>query len=130
MTTIDIDTIPAGRELDELIDERLFGFLSYEFIQNREVEFVDGVWRDKQTGKQYRGNAAESYSTDIAAAWLVVGAMNKKFIFVVSLDCAPDSWLASFIHGMRGMDEYIEAENNAPTAPLAICRAALKASEA
>jgi hypothetical protein len=52
-----------------------------------------------------------------------------RYIFDLSHDCDSGSWLAVFTHGMRGLEEYVEAEAKGETAPLAICRAALKAIE-
>ena len=64
------------------------------------------------------------YSTDIAAAWEVVGRMRDDWW---ELEFLSGNYRATFQRGERVTDySYPVAEGD--TAPLAICRAALKAS--
>ena len=97
---MDIDKMEAGREMDALIEERL--------------RFV-------------RMETPEPYSTDISAAWLVV----EKFLPHFRIECFEDSvntdeegWHCD-IWTVKGH----ACAEGCDTAPLAICRAALKAVE-
>jgi hypothetical protein len=99
MTNQEIDPMPAGIEIDTLVAERVMG---------------------------YSGRPS-NYSEDIAAAWEVVEKMRMDFKFLIgdegeaSIDkrriCCDLSALSK-----KGLSGNARAE----TAPLAICRAALK----
>lgn len=68
--------------------------------------------------------APEPYSTNIAAAWQVVGEMQrrKQGLTLIEYDTSRKYWTAAFRHWSdHAMPE------RAKTAPLAICRAALAA---
>lgn len=91
---MDIHTIPAGRELDALVAEKVMGIGKLEF--------------DAYYGPQHR------YSTDIAAAWEVVEKLAKPLKVVWT----GKVWVCE-VFGEPCSQE-------AGTAPLAICRAALK----
>ncbi len=69
------------------------------------------------------------YSTSIGAAWEVVEKLNKKFHLRLISPFEPgEPYFAGFSpHGMTGWDGRPHFEAGADTAPLAICRAALKA---
>ncbi len=95
----------AGPELDRLIAEKVMGW----------------------DGASPPGWRAASYSTQLSVAWLVVEAMREKG-WSVELDVYSDGavldqgcYWAEFRIEMQG------ARTTAPTMPLAICRAALKA---
>lgn len=94
---IDIDAMPAGRALDEQIARQIFNC-------------QDVKWAE-----------APHYSTDIAAAWQVVERMKPLGIWLVDLQ---DYYKAAFLNSD---DDVVGGEVSAETAPLAICRAALKA---
>lgn len=67
---------------------------------------------------------AEPYTTDIACAWPVLERIKDDF---ETMGRAGDGWWIAIDRGRNGShDEHIIT---APTAPLAICRAALKAVE-
>lgn len=108
MTTEDVDKMEAGRELDLLIIKAVFGLEPQECM-------VGGHPRGCTGNITY-----PPYSTDIAAAWQVV---EKTRLFthcdITQLD---DKWAIS----NWANDSSVEAD----TAPLAICRAALKAISA
>ncbi len=96
--------LKAGRELDALVAEKVMGDLPP------------------------RGYSIPDYSTSISAAWEVVEKLIADSHIValgVSWDAAKDHW--KFL--MRDFGEIVNTEYwpSAPTAPLAICRAALKA---
>jgi hypothetical protein len=99
MTREEILNMPAGREMDALIAERVF----------KTTE--DDDWGS---------DGLLSFSTDIAAAWQVVEKLKPNYP-LLDMYCIGD-WASSFGDGEWG---YGYAE----TAPLAICRAALIATQ-
>lgn len=113
----------AGRELDALIAEKVMG------IENILVERGEGrVGRWVQAWTWLgRGRCPSTvmkhvlpYSTDMAAAWQVVEKMD---LFELDMLTWNGEWSV-----IAYSDGHVLAE--APTAPLAICRAALAAAEA
>lgn len=132
---MDIDKLEAGRELDALVAEKVMG-LNLTVIPET-CPYCDGyVSQNRDPG--WCGscgayvNEPEPYSTDIAAAWEVVEKM-RTWKGKGTLGCRA----CIEIHSIDGSFE--EGENKpylamiwgkegiAKTAPLAICRAALKA---
>jgi hypothetical protein len=109
-----IDTTKPGRELDALVAEKVMGWSDCRFKDGR---VVDGLGRD-----QYNKTAQSipHYSTDIAAAWLVVdGLMAQGLSFLLGKESVV--WRARFYKGDGGVTM------PGDTAPHAICLAALKA---
>lgn len=100
----------AGRELDALVAEKVMGLM---MIDGKEKYPCDS------SSKGYILTDPEPYSTDIAAAWLVVEKLRDTLH--VNWDICSDStsWWAKI-----GNLETLKA---ADSAPLAICLAALKA---
>jgi hypothetical protein len=92
----------AGRELDQRVAIEVMGWTLYAGNRN------------------YRqsGEPVPDYSTDIAAAWLVVEALLARGIYVC-VEYASGRW-----NCWAGT-----VNVHAETAPLAICLAALKATE-
>ena len=92
---------------------------------------ADGIWRDPIM-LAVDAHLVPRYSTDIAAAWEVVEKLN---LLVMPID--EDDWMAgqldsrySYASAETGViDGYIAFHAVADTAPLAICRAALKIAE-
>jgi len=110
----------AGRELDALVAERL-GFTI------KEIAGIDAGGKTVRLQRISLGNRGHKvipyYSTSIAAAWELVEEGRKRVSLEVefSLFANEDgTWDAEF-----GMNEAVSA----PTAPLAICLAFLKATE-
>jgi hypothetical protein len=118
------DEMPAGREMDALVAEKVFG-----------------------TTAPHRIMAAHHlppFSTDIEAAWEVVEKMRDRMAGVIyfppsSVEPPRGSWVAgvqdagSMVAWFEGMlygdpPDQILPWSYAETAPLAICRAALKAA--
>lgn len=108
---MNIDEMPAGREMDALVAEKVMGWAN---IRGAVVEQNTNIVRD-----------VPSYSTDIAAAWDVVEKINTKKCFIELKSTFP-TWFAGIFKGFGHNYEIIECANE-KTAPLAICRAALKA---
>src|SRR5262245_40649185 len=114
MTPTDIDNLQAGRELDALIAERIFGDFP--------VHLGDAPYVQTPSPHNDMHYApVESYSTDIAAAWLVVEKFND---YSTQLDSHGNGYT---FHIYKDATSY---NGDAKTAPLAICRAALKAVSA
>lgn len=120
---MDIDNMPAGRDMDKLIAEKVFGWDDF-WCNDRQLMGYPPC--EQVSIMEAERHPVPYYSTDIAATWEVV----EK---VASLGCgymvedAEEGHICTFFKGFkfpRRIDEY-EAE--ADTAPLAICRAALKA---
>lgn len=106
----------AGRELDALIAEKVFGL-------KIEWEHYAAGSRPMVIEEDVRGNKmAPHYSTQIADAWLVVEKMKTNNYCFTLYDAYDPEWAALFSPR--------DAELNlaeAATAPLAICLSALKA---
>jgi len=107
---MNIDEMQAGREMDCLIAEKIF-------------KWEDADWNCEvhcHTGRPPNRCSYEKvldYSTDIAAAWEVF------MKFTGSSICQRNRLFEAYIDGQPYSLTYAE------TAPLAICRAALKALE-
>lgn len=106
-----IDAMPAGRELDALVAEQVLG-KKVELYRLCPVPYHR--FKDTEQGIPY-------YSTDIAAAWEVVEKVqriNGRFRVDIVGPCqGSDEYSVGFLPMLSGYG----------TAPLAICRAALKA---
>ena len=119
---MNIDELPAGRELDALVAERVMGWHITDAIKKPGQD--DYGVAPGQVGVLWVVRVPD-YSTDIAAAWQVVERLIKLDAFV-SLDydfqnVDSEKWSVTFI-----TRKAIDCESG-ETAPLAICRAALKA---
>ena len=132
---MNIDKMQAGREIDLLIDRELFGKKNlrayHKVFTGRHIDSDRGLTTYQQSeldaGKYgpWEQCPAPHYSTDIAAAWQVVEKMNKRgFRHVISLSHDGQTHHARFI-SFNPIEEVYQAWEN--IAPLAICRAALKA---
>lgn len=127
---MDIDTMQAGCELDELIAEKVMGLPRAEL--GGACPKCGGGTRIG-TGRAWCSNCTEwiyspypEYSTDIAAAWSVVQRSIPRQNF--SLYVIGPIWHCFFDLDMDAQNTFVNKfEARADTAPLAICRAALKA---
>ena len=119
MTRDEILNMPAGREMDDLIARKVFGWQKLEFPA---VPSYQKPGKNKITLALYE---LPRYSTDIAAAWEVVEEMQRRnfwaLINLYSSYCRVIFTLASaFLEPFE-----VRAEPN--EIPLSICRAALLA---
>jgi hypothetical protein len=102
--------VKAGRELDLLVADKVMDL---------------NIWRDgrmiyyKTEGMAY--NRVPFYSKKIAAAWLVVEALNRRGL-LIDLASSTDgkTWVCTF------EDDDQQYEATADTAPLAICLSAIR----
>lgn len=109
----EILNMPAGRMLDVLIAERIFGYTNiksgYSFV----------------VGKNPHGKPEKikSYSADISAAWQVVEKFSENPALANDID------IITTIRGWKCTirTNKLDINANAEAAPLAICRAALLA---
>jgi hypothetical protein len=123
---VDVDALPAGRELDALVAERVFGAPYYWSDAGSEGgtpltgNIVPGFaeWQTVASGREI-----PPFSTDIAAAWDVLEAMRAGG-WGGELEYSPDGagFRIMFWRSGKTRDACLQE-----TAPLAICRAALKA---
>jgi ABA sandwich protein len=151
MTPQEIDKLEPGRELDALVAEKVMGWLwciqacgdisrpgQYEWSRFLAPPANAAAWRDIWNGKteaiiEERPRFAMGFSTDIAAAWLVVEKMRQTKRFCCLKLHSDFDFVYSFsltLYTQRYQDcgrhepDFIA---QAQTAPLAVCRAALKA---
>lgn len=121
MTPEEIDGLPAGLELDALISVRVMGF--EEKTVGNIVCGDGGTWA--------LANARRAYSTDIAAAWEILRIPLACQPIVERTNKIAEEWECDFGFTTQrepnGCAQCTHASAKAPTAPLAICRAALKA---
>lgn len=121
MTVEEIDQLQAGRELDIMIAERLMG----------------QIWRGGNPIAGYEGKWPwpYPYSTDIKAAWEMVEKMNPVHPLILTFRPTEKDWWVMLPDesrhpkGQRGHGPNCFVQAFADTAPLAICRAALKTME-
>ena len=108
----------AGRELDTLVTEKIFGM---------EPSKGDGYHRKS---RKDAWQIVPHYSTDIGAAWHVVEHMraNVPDYRALRMESVPLGYTVAFYSHKNRLDR-IGAFVAAETAPLAICRAALAAME-
>ncbi len=116
---MNLDSFKAGRELDALIGEKLFG-VSYEFV------YDDYMIPDPDDPIAY--DVCPHYSTDITAAWQVLEKLltmtENQDIHLEHLGSGEEGyWGVSTCYEMGEWKDWARAE----TAPLAICLAALQA---
>jgi hypothetical protein len=136
--TLDIDTLDAGRELDAMVAERVMGWrwLNYRWHDGTSKQLLwpsdaDEQPRGDDFDRLYDGRLVPwdiNYSTDIAAAWQVVEHFHEQRGWFVSIQ-SDGGWNFHNNGTTKGWEVTIgrEGEAFAPTLPLALCRAALKA---
>lgn len=112
MTETEIDKLQAGQELDELILKYVFKDSIGDDGRGSRMAFFD----------QHR------YSADIAAAWQVVEKLRAKGLYIASFGNGSGLYGCTFARASH--DWKPEWTGEGATAPLAICRAALKAVSA
>lgn len=130
---MDYDEMKAGREIDALVAERVMGWTRYSIeMHPSDNRTIGGIlYCPPDFPHDHNAmNVVPDYSTEVAKAWLVVEKLARDEHDSADIGYLPDgSWRAYFrVGGYRPfMDQEGWAE--APTASLAICRAALKATE-
>lgn len=114
-----LDNMPAGREMDALVAEKVMG--CWVKVRTLGTDSPTRLWSCGCTGEKSHNGPAGSgllpYSTDIAAAWEVVEKLARPLTLVFHHD---GRWDCTFAGGEHALGD---------TAPLAICRAAAKKGE-
>ncbi len=118
--TIDVTTLTAGRGLDRLIAEKVMGYDASNLVR-MPVPVVESLLF-RSDWHFPNGTRLPAYSTDIAAAWEVVEAMQTK------------GWcwtVVSFGRQVRVKfhNSVLAHDDMSETVPLATCRAAIRAVE-
>ena len=113
MTRDEIINMPAGRELDALVAEKVMSDNTRHFIWKRYGK-PDAIQSPEYGGPQ-------EYSTDIDAAWQVVEKLEIMGIRLIIWTGVND------IHWYQIGEQDVVGEIHATTLPVAICRAALLA---
>lgn len=136
MTRDEILNMPAGYEMNKLIAEHIFGM----WIEENHGMAGGFYWvgNGVQFGDMRVQNVPD-YSTDISAAWEVYEKIisdcksnngEPDFFMLNAYQACPErGWYIAKIWAHYDGD-IVEFELTAPSAPLAICRAALLAVEA
>ena len=126
---MNVDEMQAGPALDALVDEKVMGIQLLHIPSG--VDWSDGPdergWFCRLCGakvKEWSGYegctvSKTKYSSDIAAAWPVVEKLRLHIDQI-----SDNSWVVSTSHDWNEPDI---TYGYGDTAPLAICRAALKA---
>jgi hypothetical protein len=122
MTRDEILKMEAGRELDELIAEKIMGLKPCTFRMTGQIS-MSTIWNCEHNDCRncYPKNQdapMKSYSTDISSAWEVVNNMSN--CLHLKQHGQDGVWVAEFCHNPG-------SQVSGKTAPLAICRAALLA---
>lgn len=130
LTSQQIDALPAGRELDALVAEKVFGWVwvREDTEQPDAVPYLVGPHggafypsvANKYPELSTAGGDIPAYSTDIAAAWEVAMRFDSRGV----------TWNAYDKLYQAEVTQYKPetfASGRGETAPLAISRAALKA---
>ena len=130
MTREEIQNMSAGREMDALIAEKIFGwswngnFLLPPSDHPASVNHWCAEWDDDG-----RPHWLPNYSTDLTTAWEVVEKIGewRGFEFLMRRYCMSEKqWQAGwFEDGYDGYETRVSAESELPA--LSICRAALLA---
>lgn len=121
LTREKILSMPAGRELDALVAEKVMG---WKQCSMEGVRIKTCYGKPPEFGRNDGRVRIPGYSTDISAAWEVVEKVKQmNWFFILSDNLFPDKWEASLFWDPNGT--MIEAR--AETAPEAICKASLLA---
>lgn len=119
LTAGDIDAIPAGRELDALIAEKVFGVT---IIEQTDSNLIFYDYRARLNKEPF---TVKHYSNDIAAAWEVVNEMHRKGYWIVLYDYIIQNHDKpyQFVFSRNGQ----QSASNSSSVELAVCLSALKA---
>lgn len=129
---MNVDDLVAGPELDALVAEKVMGWTRHYPIQEEDggASDFDSDWFEDPKGNP---SDVPNYSEDIAAAWAVVEKMRPLNVDLTN-HARAERWCCVFFDRDGGSDGFIpelkgrfQEYTVAAAAPLAICRAALKA---
>lgn len=125
---MNLDELKPGPELDALIAEKVMGLSLFQ----RERKSSSGVrWKERLIDDPWKRRPIPAYSTSISAAWEVV---EKLFIDGWKMELEASAFLGED-RGGAGVRFSCRSQvrgrhsASAPTAPMAICLAALRVVE-
>lgn len=126
---MNIDEMEAGREMDALVASKVFDY----FVIQHEYRVYEGDQEMKEIEYLVKNIRVPEYSTDIAAAWMVLQKFcdeeSHNYPQDVCLEWNGFKWFC-YVNTEQMLNVLREPrDGRAPSAPLAICRAALKAVE-
>jgi hypothetical protein len=127
LTEEQIKNIPAGKETDVLIAEKVMGLVPCDNWYLQQITSIGPIFIRNQNsckhdGKCYPKEYIPEYSTNISAAWGIVDKLWSRFNFAINrMDMYDGDYIASVM--AFNSNEWKSAHAN--IAPLAICRAAL-----
>lgn len=120
MTKNEILNMPAGREMDILVAEKVMGW-TRKYVG----EFGNQIWDSPSQGA-YLEDAIPNYSTDIASAWEVVEKMKEEgFQFVIGTSELFGKPVRYFVEFKKEGTAFSHNRVYTDTVPLAVCRAAM-----
>lgn len=120
--------LDAGPALDAAISTRIFNRKAAVFGEQA-VLWAKCSSEGHDGGHWY--GTVPPYSTDIAAAWVVVGRLTQQWAYVnLDYKAKIEKWVCHVSDGLFGIPERQQPRVAAITAPLAICRTALAATAA
>jgi hypothetical protein len=131
----DIDTMPAGAELDALVSAKVLG-RKWDETRCRVCGWPivptgkRGCWKDNcalRPRPARRADEPANYSTDLEMAWLVVEHMRAQGWALDSYHSGATEEGHPWSDAIFMRELVAEHSDRAATLPLAICRAALKA---
>ena len=134
---MDVDKMEAGRELDALVAEKIMGWQLRDSMTD-EIVTEDSDYREAAYNDGWhwdgRGGRLEAWqwqpSIDIVAAWEVVERLCELPSVGIIIKAYPkwnEKHERNFLYGYVATFPDLGLQAVADTAPLAICRAALKA---
>jgi hypothetical protein len=129
---MDIDKLEAGPALDALVAEKVMG-LEVNRHEGRRDPCLCSLDITREQEKSFCAGPLPKYSTDIASAWEVVEKLLPLMVDLTNHD-RRRRWRCVFFDRDGGNDGFIpelktkfQEYTVCDDAPLAICRAALKA---
>jgi hypothetical protein len=127
MTRDEILNMPAGREMDRIIADKVIKchvILEWQSLADKYLPTCGCEPYNPKHINLY--GLLANYSTDISAAWEVVEKMDEKFSFILECNNPPSTngykW---FCELYAKYEPFIDYEVYSSTASLAICRVAL-----
>lgn len=123
---MNIDTLPAGRELDALVAERAMGWTKVKVQTESEFGGASTFVLYGTSPINQPWKRVPAYSTDIAATWEIAEKLGPMWLYKTT--AGKPSAAAGQLYACSLGSSVLEREwSYGDTAPLAICRAALKA---
>ncbi|HYE97575.1 MAG TPA: hypothetical protein VEJ18_01640 [Planctomycetota bacterium] len=113
----------AGRELDAQVAEKVMGWTEVKFqpIANAMGQHVIDEWMGRGPNDPYRNALVPKYSTQMQYAGEVLEKMRSQYQFVALISGRGGQPWVCKVNRESGF-----FEEKAPTAPLAVCLAALR----